>query len=83
MKSNRGFKCGIEPIWPHAFPKRDLRNMTTPDRGVIAVADLACGNPGPMVGAPWARIGVPSPPVMGRVIAAQENFCEGALQVLE
>ncbi|KAJ4453612.1 hypothetical protein PAPYR_11881 [Paratrimastix pyriformis] len=31
--------------------------MTTPDRGVIAVADLACGNPGPMVGAPWARIG--------------------------
>ncbi|KAJ4458400.1 hypothetical protein PAPYR_5783 [Paratrimastix pyriformis] len=52
MKSNRGFKCVIEPIWPLAFPKRDLRNMTTPDRGVIAVADLACGNPGPMVGAP-------------------------------
>ncbi|KAJ4453976.1 hypothetical protein PAPYR_11424 [Paratrimastix pyriformis] len=48
---------GAAPVLPHAFPKRDLRNMTTPDRGVIAVADLACGNPGPMVGAPWARIG--------------------------
>ncbi|KAJ4453759.1 hypothetical protein PAPYR_11675 [Paratrimastix pyriformis] len=65
---------------PHAFPKRDLRNMTTPDRGVIAVADLAMRNPGPMVGGPLGAYRGSIPPVMGRVIAAQ--VCIGRKRVL-
>ncbi|KAJ4455821.1 hypothetical protein PAPYR_9115 [Paratrimastix pyriformis] len=59
--------------------KRDLCNTARPDRGGIAVADLRVETPAPWWG-PWARVGVPSPPVMGRVIVAQ--VCIGRKRVL-
>ncbi|KAJ4452631.1 hypothetical protein PAPYR_13151 [Paratrimastix pyriformis] len=60
----------IDQVIATCRAKRDLCNTARPDRGGIAVADLRVETPAPWWG-PWARVGVPSPPVMGRVIAAQ------------